>query len=128
MLSYDMEIFSKFKALSVQSVGDLEVGVTYYTNGRGSFTIAKLLTNSEEYTNEGLVWVGDDADKINWVLPVDGYSFSLSDRNVGASYSPWLIFKDEAVACQCEKELDIRYMYDPELDAWDDYATEWLDD
>lgn len=127
-LSYNVDVFEKFKALAIQHPGQLVPGKTYFGNGYPvEFVVTRLLTDaehelvffgkqmSEDADNVELAWFGYNTES----LVIDGKlmeSFgSMKDRNVGASYNPWLIFTDKETAEACEAELIVTY-YDDEWD------------
>jgi hypothetical protein len=121
-MMYDTKIFQKHRALAITDVKDLVVGNTYYSNGCNlkSFTIKELLTNQQCYALDNSNYQDPNANEIGWILTEDGNTFSLHDKNVGASYNPWLIFDTEQKMMDCIKELVIDWSSDPDYE-YDDY-------
>jgi hypothetical protein len=101
-LNYDEELFQSFRAKAITSLDQLEIGKTYYSN-----TYPRSFTLKEFFK--------DDLD--TWLVTEDGGKSSSSDRNIGTSYNPWLIFENEEDANACREQLVITH----ERDAWDDY-------
>ena len=117
-LYYDNEVFEKYHALAISNPSQFVEGKTYYSNSYPEkFTFRGLQTNAEHYDSVGLVWKHAGGDEVEWVIaeyelfnnqPTTD-SLSLSDRNIGAHYNPWLIFEDEAVMNACKEELEVTY-------------------
>jgi hypothetical protein len=122
-MMYDTKIFQKHRAAAITDVKDLVVGNTYYSNSHSlnCFTIKALITNQQSYALIGSNYHGENYDEIGWILTEDGNSFSLHDKNVGASYNPWLIFDTEQKMLDCIKELVIDWSSYPDYE-YDDYA------
>ena len=54
----------------------------------------------------------DTLDKPAWFLADNGFGSgheSLADNNIGASYNPWLIFKDEETMEEYKSKIRIKY-------------------
>lgn len=126
-MQYDNEMFKAFRDLAITDASALEVGKTYYRNDGDAFTIKELLTDRAHnvwWKDRVQVDIGiDTADDTApaWVVTTDDSAFSLHDSNVGASYNPWLIFANEALAKACGEMLVItwpKHEYDDY--GWDD--------
>ena len=122
-MRYDNDLFYAFRQLAITSKKNLVIGETYYSNSYPEqFTIKKLLTNKERYKIVGLDYEESDKDKINWIVTKeDGYIMNLSDNNIGESYNPWLIFKEEEIAKICKEKLNKTIEYDK---YYEDYSEE----
>lgn len=131
MLVYDQEAFEKYREKAITNKDDLVVGETYYSRD-GEFVLLELVTHTEHYRRQGLDPVSSpDSNEIRWmyVKRVDPKtreerisSQSLRDNNIGASYNPWLIFKDKKDFEAYEREVKISY--DLSDDFWD-LEPEW---
>jgi hypothetical protein len=120
-LEYDREIFAEFRAKAVTDIDGFVVGKTYYCNSYPSeFVFKRLLQKKESYARHGLV--NEECELFSF-LTEDGSDFSLTDRNIGASYNPWLIFDNPAVAQECRDKLVIKMV----KDEWDDLMDDLMD-
>lgn len=119
-LIYNTDIFQKFKAMSIQSVDELVVGETVYSNfdPEKPMPVLKIMTDFENRMRGGFVDDTSNNEDPRWVAtgPGEWDRFSLHDYNVLASYNPWLLFKTQALARQCAEELEVIF----EREAWDD--------
>lgn len=110
---YDQQYVSKYRALAITNVEDIVEGGVYYGRHGDEFTIVKLMTNAQYYAFRGLEWEYEhNANEIGWMLTNNDYiscSASLADNNIGASYNPWLIFKDKKTAMEYYDGLKIDY-------------------
>ena len=116
-LSYDQSIFDKYRALAITEISDLEVGKTYYSNSLSNeFSVYEIRSRNEtpgladgknlSYI-EGSYWIRIESN------PDSFFSYiSARDLNVGASYNPWLIFKDAETRDRCVEELKIKVFRD----------------
>tara|TARA_Y100001951_G_C11281519_1_gene265700 strand:+ start:1076 stop:1405 length:330 start_codon:yes stop_codon:yes gene_type:complete len=106
MLKYDKEIFAAFKALSIKSVDQIKLGKTYYGNHIREFKALGILTEKGYYKSLHRVVI--DADDTNpFCIITDDNSVFLRDNNIGASYNPWLIFENKALAKACKEMLKV---------------------
>lgn len=114
MLNYDKEMFEVFRELAITDYNDLVVGQTYYTNTYPEkFVLKDLLTYNQSSMRNGhskCIW--SDPFKIGWILTEDGTTHSLNDKNIGASYNPWLVFDNECLAILCRKLLKVDFVED----------------
>jgi hypothetical protein len=98
-MQYNESIFQKYRALAITEQKDLVIGRTYYTNSW-----------IKQFTLRGFTEVGGTP----WFLHSENIGDeeqqnSLHDKNIGASYNPWLVFADEATRDACVAELIITY-------------------
>lgn len=124
---YDEVVFGKFKDLSVKSADEFVVGQTYYTNCYPEeFTFMGLETKKQNDIRHSFDPRDYYDDSPTWIVygPNEWDTMSLSDKNVGASYNPWLIFSNESDAVRCRDELDVKIT----SDGWDDYDYDEFDD
>jgi hypothetical protein len=108
MLTYSETVVAKYRLLAITDASKFEAGKTYWSNSDGEFILNRLITFKESYARfgNGLEYDGEDGNSIGAILTKDGYSLYLSDRNVGASYNPWLIFADKKTLEAYEAELN----------------------
>lgn len=102
---FDRAIFESFRKKAITDKSKLVVGNTYYIDNYGKVKLLRFLTNNEEYALSHLTYMGDEGDSIDWIeiehfdeyyKAVKTCTISLKDNNIGASWSPWLIFDNEA--------------------------------
>lgn len=118
------ETLNKFRALAIKSVDQIEVGKTYYSNAYPeSFTVTAILSKNDYYRLRDMSNHVKDEDIPNRWLEYDnswgGKSYlSVRDRNIGASYNPWLIFDNENLAKAANEMIRLIDEKDegPELD------------
>jgi hypothetical protein len=121
-MQYNESIFQKYRARAITEQKDLVIGRTYYTTAW-----------IKQFTLRGFTEVGGTP----WYLHSENIGDeeqqnSLHDRNIGASYNPWLVFADEATRDACVAELIItwrpqlssRFDYYAQSDFYDDYKFE----
>jgi len=112
-MQYDEELFQEFRAKAITNIAELEVGETYYSNSHPrEFKVLGLLT--EQQLHKKKKWKNrkaDDNTVLKWIVTGRGAydHYSLRDRNIGASYNPWLVFKEEADALDCRQRLKISW-------------------
>jgi len=135
MLSYDQNIFEKYKALSIQTINQLEIGKQYWTNHLPkTFFVNELITWAEKNRREGKepFDLGNDLEWIVYSRDDNREDYiSIHDRNIGAHYNPWLIFDSEETAKNCRDELNptvayanANYFVDDYSDFYDDYYND----
>ncbi|MDR3572230.1 MAG: hypothetical protein P4L50_00075 [Anaerolineaceae bacterium] len=123
---YDEKIFRHFRALAVTNVEDLKPGEIYYTNGHPDKFVVDKVISEEEHDKLCEYQMPSKSAELTWIIPI-GYNdymdtISLHDFNIGASYNPWLVFKDEKTALDCREQLKVKiqgdkYDYDyPDFD------------
>lgn len=131
-MKYDTDYVTKWRAHAITDVTNLEVGKTYYSNNHGAFTLKRLMTRAQYYEEEGIkgIPVCYTANEVCWmeVAIHDGaylVVYSLRDNNVGASYNPWLIFRDQATMEEYKAGLEVTVDNDFWCDdSWGDLPSE----
>lgn len=119
---YDQAIVEKHRQKAITSAEQLVPGETYWSSFyKDSFTFIKLLTTRESYALDDLT---SSDESIHWMLTLYAFkqepsSESLRDNNIGASYNPWLIFKNEQDMLDYLDEIKIRYSRDDYPDELD---------
>lgn len=130
-LSYDVEIFNQFKVLSIQNPSQFLIDEKYYSNTYPYEFIFKRKINeyeriklniidSNKIINDGVIELLEHAYKskhiYKWIVcetlcdkPSRNIIISLYDRNIGASYNPWLIFDSEQTAKDARKMLEVTF-------------------
>lgn len=114
-LSFNVDVFAKFKALAISKPEQIEIGTTYYSNGYPEmFTVVRILTDAEYDAVVGITSRTSTDPAPRWIEyqsynRFDGKPYlsyiSLLDRNIGASYNPWLIFAQPWDRADCVREL-----------------------
>ncbi len=118
---YNEEVFNILRKFAVTDASKLVVGNTYYTNspvGEECFVLRELITHAEQCRRDNLGADDVDDKELRWYT-VEGSDdgFSLRDRNIGASYNPWLIFDNKDMLDLCKLCLPVtiyredRYRY-----------------
>lgn len=126
----DQEVFEKFRKLAVTDPDEIEVCKTYYTNRYPhEFTCEQIQTQAEHYEELELA-CGNEEDKTPaWASYTNDCGekqyVSLKDRNVGASYNPWLLFDLKEHCDQCIEEMKV--IYEP-IEDFNDYYIDYCDD
>lgn len=134
-LSYNQEIFQKFRNMAITELEKIERGKTYFSNTYPySFTVVDIVNDAGLDLIQGRkgchAYSGSDNFAPKWIIydceKGNRSYMSLSDHNVGMSYNPWLIFDDEVTAENCRNELHINSYastssYDDEYDYTNDY-------
>lgn len=106
MLYFNQNIFNKYKAKSIKSLLEFVPGETYYSNINETF-----IFNNLGFRHDGR-W---DARITKVVNARDGW-LCAGDLNIGASYNPWMVFKNKQDAEDCLKELRVSYEPDDDED------------
>lgn len=109
---YDQQYVDKYRALAITNVEELIVGNHYFGYGGKEFTIVEIITYNESYARQGLVYEHKNGNELAYIVADDPHHFNagyLKDNNIGASYNPWLIFKDRETAKEYYDGLEIDY-------------------
>lgn len=130
MLTYDASVYLEFREKAITKKEDLKLGQTYFANtDPKQFRLLKLISYRDAYARDGHGWdesckAYESGHEIGWAL-IEFWSeyhhrmvistMSLKDRNVGASYNPWLIFENEADRDAYVDQIAIRL----ESDGWE---------
>lgn len=122
MMEYDKNIFDAIREeLAITNIDEIEVGQKYYSNMYPEeFVVIRKLTNGEAD------FPYDDQHEIGWLeVAHAGYSddksairtsrISTNDRNIGAHYNPWMIFKNSNCRDIANAALEIKFG-NPDLD------------
>lgn len=119
-LYYDEAIFQEFRAKAITNAADFEIGKRYWsTTYPRTFVIKEIITQAESCRRKDIpVYPGYDDITPALFVDENGIHNHFSDRNVGESYNPWLIFDNEADYKECEDKLEVKFSTD---DYWDDY-------
>lgn len=140
-LSFNVDVFAKFKALAISKPEQIEIGTTYYSNGHPAmFTVVRILTEAEYDAVVGITSRTSTDPTPRWIEYQSYNSFdgkpypsyiSLLDRNIGASYNPWLIFAQPWDRADCVRELIVSHYtskQDREFEKLLDQAFEEMND
>lgn len=106
-LVYDRDTLQKWRALAITDPDALQLGETYFGNGGQKITIVGFLTKNDWFDRIGQPTDTLDEEKF---VAVDRYGrmHPLRDLNVGASYNPWLLFTEKALAHACKVHLNVK--------------------
>ena len=135
-MQYSQEIYRRWRRQAITSADEIQVGEEYWSNSYPShFRVLRKLTEHahnimiqmERYLETGN-WNEDlleflDNSRPAWLLvellqenerPSNQKTtvVSLRDRNVGASYNPWMIFPSQELAKACSQELQVTFEAD----------------
>ena len=122
---------------AITNVDDLVIGQTYFSNyNQEEFILLELITDAEHWKRWcKIVEIPNDIERDDtkpaWFVAKkpDGEIVmqSLCDRNIGASYNPWMIFVSKEALEEYNKvqEISFEYTY---LDALLDASSDFYDD
>lgn len=108
-MQYDKDYVAKWREKAITKLEDLKIGETYYTCSRScksSFQIVAFLSWQEHWRRKDFDDWRTAGTEIGWFITNHGETWSLRDNNVGASYSPWLIFARESDLKEYEAGLN----------------------
>lgn len=103
-LHYRRDMFEKWRLIAVTRKDDMRLGDTFYSNTGETFTLMAFCTMEEYLDRMGLktgIRMGHVA------ISTHGRFYALSDFNVDASYTPWLLFRDAATCRACQISMPV---------------------
>lgn len=131
-MQYSDEIVKQYRenGKAITDVYDLIPGMTVWANNQCEpLTILTLCSKSRISQSDmnAVPSIIGDPDPVQWIWFTDGTCISLHDHNVGASYNPWMLFRDEETMLEYKSRIDPTISYG-NSDVWDhewDWDHEW---
>ena len=148
-MQYSQEIYRYWRDRAITSADEIQVGKEYWSNSdprhfrvlrKLTYRAYNIMIQMEQYLKTG-EWNKDQLEFLDnsrpaWLLvellqenerPYNQKTtVSLRDRNVGASYNPWLIFPSQELAKACSQELQVTFST---VDSyWEDFNDLYWED
>ena len=113
MIQYDQDYVNVWREKAITEINQLEIGKTYYSNTEPKkFTVVEIISTREHYRRCNIESWKTKHDDLKRIVSRDpDRTFSMSDRNIGASYNPWLVFDNEEDRDEYDRNLLITYRH-----------------
>jgi hypothetical protein len=101
---YDLDLFHRWRKIAVTDISQIKLGDKLWCNNGDSFTVMGFIEEADFNERVGLI---DPIATGVVAVSTECRFHPLAVYNVGGSFTPWLLFRDEATCRACAITLQV---------------------